>query len=391
MITVAAAKQLIKENCNKIKAELLPLNEVLGLVLANEVYSIIDTPPFNQSAVDGYAFSFKDWDKKSVLKVSGEIQAGNLSHAILKPLEAIRIFTGAALPQGTDTVVMQEKVIATEKNISINDDQLAKGMNVRQQGSQINKNGLILQAGHLLTPASIALIAGCGIDKVKVYANPTVGIIITGKELVQPGQPIPAGKLFEANSFGLIAACKQLNIAPNKVHVVDDDENLIINAIKNQLHYDIIILTGGISVGDYDFVASALDKCGIKEVFHKIKQKPGKPLYFGKHNQTLIFGLPGNPASMLSCFYKYVVPAISSFTMKNYFKKLKLPLANDFIKKPGLTFFLKGKTSTVDVSILENQESYKMNSFALADCLVELEEDKGIFKKGDLVDVDLIV
>ena len=172
--------------------------------------------------------------------------------------------------------------------------------------------------------------------------------------------------------------------------MVDDNEEEIMKAITNHLQSDIIILTGGVSVGDYDFVGTALEKCGVKKIFHKVKQKPGKPLYFGVHNQTLVFALPGNPAAVLTCFYEYIVPAISSYTGKTYFKKLKLSLANDFTKKPGLTYFLKGTTNLNSVIVLNHQESYLMNSFALADCIVELEEDKVQFRKGDMVDISMI-
>lgn len=209
--------------------------------------------------------------------------------------------------------------------------------------------------------------------------------------MIKPGEALSAGKVFESNSPGLKAALVQMNISPVTTEMVDDDETLIIRAIKRRLNSDILILTGGVSVGDYDFVAAALEKCEVKKVFHKVKQKPGKPFYFGKHQQTLVFGLPGNPASVLTCFYEYVSVAIGQLTKKEYFKKTELTLANDFSKKKGLTFFLKGKTNRNKVSILNDQESYKMNSFAEADCLIELEEAKEQFEKGDLVNVRMIV
>lgn len=199
------------------------------------------------------------------------------------------------------------------------------------------------------------------------------------------------GKVYESNSFALAAVLKQMKISPTSIEMVDDDEGLIINAIKNTLNADILILTGGVSVGDYDFVNSALEKCGAIKIFHKVKQKPGKPFYFGKINHTLVFGLPGNPASVLSCFYMYVAEAVGYYTQKKYFKNATVTLAHHFQKKAGLTFFLKGKTDNNDVIILDNQESYKMNSFALANCLIELNPEKEFFEKGELVHIKLIV
>lgn len=391
MIPIHEAKRLIFENYTDAKVTQLPINKASGFVLAEPVFSPIDTPPFDQSAMDGYAFSFDEWDGKSDLLLAGEVQAGNYLAQNLKPNEAVRIFTGAAMPAGTDSVVIQENIIKKGKYISIKDDKLIKGSNVRLQASQTKKGEIALAEGHYLSPAAISFLAGIGVDSLKVYSNPAISIIVTGKELIKPGEAMSVGKIYESNSFGLTAALEQVDIVPVSVEVVDDDEQKIMNAINNQLGSDIIMLSGGVSVGDYDFVTSALEKCGVKKIFHKVKQKPGKPFYFGKHQQTLVFGLPGNPAAVLSCFYEYVAEAISSFTKKEYFKKIMLPLADDFAKKPGLTLLLKGKTTSNEVSILKNQESYKMNSFAMADCIIELEEDKMHFHKGEMVKVLMIV
>ena len=391
MIQVSEAKELIIKNGITSRIEELPLLEALGCILARDVTAGIDTPPFHQSAMDGYAFSYENWDKKSNLSVVGEIQTGNYSSERLKANQAVRIFTGAPIPLGGDTVVMQEKVLVDNKAIKVLDENISEGGNVRPKGSQTKKGEIALKKGQLLTPAGISYLAGIGISKVSVFAKPRVSIIATGKELVQAGNEISKGKIFESNAIGLVAALHQLNIQPVSVELVDDVEEEIEQAISNQLQSDILILTGGVSVGDYDLVPASLEKCGVQKVFHKIKQKPGKPIYFGKYQQTLVFALPGNPAAVMSCFYEYVVLAISHFTQKKYYKTLDLPLTKDFSKKPGLTYFLKGKTGEADVSILDSQLSYLLNSFAVADCLVVLDEEKEHFKKGDLVPVSMIV
>ncbi|MCC7401894.1 MAG: molybdopterin molybdotransferase MoeA [Chitinophagaceae bacterium] len=391
MIGVREAKKIILDNCTTSKTEELPLVRAGGFVLAKPVYSPIDSPPFDQSAMDGYAFSFEHWDKKNELPVNGEVQAGNCLNTILNSNQSVRIFTGAALPAGMDTVVMQEKVSANATSIIIKDEQISKGSNVRPRGSQIRKNEIAAAKNHFLSPASVSFLSGLGIDTVNIYPNPAISIIVTGKELVEPGSKLSDGKIYESNSSGLATALTMLNINPASINIVDDDENKILDAINKQLSSDIILLTGGVSVGDYDFVTTALEKCGATKLFHKVKQKPGKPLYFGKHGHTLIFGLPGNPASALTCFYEYVIDAISSMTKRIYGRKLKLPLAGNYSKKTGLTCFLKGKTSANEVLILHNQESYMMNSFAEADCIIELDEDKEHFVKGDLVPVRLII
>ncbi len=391
MISVKEAKQLITENCTVQKTETLSLLQANGSILAESIYAPIDTPPFNQSAMDGYAFSFENWDKKSNLKVIGEVQAGSSAAINVANNEAVRIFTGAPIPPGTDTVVMQEKISLNDNQIQILDIFLIEGTNVRPQGSQTKKGEMALIEKQLLTPVAISFLAGIGISKVKVFSKPTVSIIVTGKELAKAGDTITEGKIFESNAIGLIAALNQMGINPVSVQVVDDVESEIELAISSQLSSDMLIITGGVSVGDYDLVPASLEKCGVQKIFHKIKQKPGKPFYFGRHNQTLVFALPGNPAAVMSCFYEYVVQAIGSFTQKEYFKKITVPLAEDYTKKAGLTFFLKGKMGENNVQVLNDQESYKLNSFAIADCMIEFDENGENFKKGLLVPVKMIV
>ena len=391
MISVSEARKLIDENCKGGRSEVLRLIDALDRALSDDVVSPMDTPPFHQSAVDGYAFSFKDWDGKSKLEVAGEVQAGNVFTAEIKPRQAIRIFTGAPVPAGLDTVVMQEKIEVQGDQMTIKDPLLVAGANVRLQGSQTKIGDVVLKKSHRLTPASISFLASLGITEVPVFAHPHIRIIVTGKELVAPGGIIHEGQIFESNSFALKTALKAMGISPVSAEIVEDDEVLIMEAITRALDSDIVILTGGASVGLYDLVPSSLAKCGVKEIFHKVKQKPGKPFYFGTYGDVLVFALPGNPAAVLSCFYEYITPAIGKFTGRQYHKRLKMILAHDFQRKPGLTQFMKGKTKANTVFILDHQESYLMNSFAHADALVELEEDREVILKGDLVNVLMIL
>lgn len=389
MISVSEAKELISENCTNQNIKSITIDEAYGFVLAEAVYAVTDTPPFDNSAMDGYAFAFDEW-KNQTLKIIGEVQAGSYFNRPVNAGCAVRIFTGSALPAGTDTVVMQEKTVVTDQQLLIQDEQIFKGMNVRKQGSQSKNGDAIMQSGQLLTPAAISFIASCGIAKVSVYSHPSVSIIVTGKELIKPGNALEPGKIYESNSVTLIAALKQLGLTPSAVIVVDDNEVEIETAINSQLQSDFILLTGGVSVGDYDFVVTALERNKVQTIFHKIKQKPGKPLYFGKIGKTIVFGLPGNPASVLTCFYQYVIPAISSFTHKGYIKQIQSTLANDYSKKAGLTHFVKGKTNDKGVTILKGQESYMMHTYSVADCLVELPEEKTEFIEGDTLLIYLI-
>lgn len=391
MISVSEARRLVVENCSTGKTELLSLSKACGSVLAETIHSPIDTPPFDQSSMDGYAFSFESRNGNRTLKVAGEIQAGKSTDKTLEPGEAFRIYTGAQVPSGADTVVMQENVIVENSRITITDKNIYKGANVRLMGSQTKKGEVVMESEQLLTPAALSFLSGLGIRETIVFAKPVVSIIITGKELVNGNNSLDEGKVFESNSIGLTAALSQLNIIPASVVFSDDNESEIIDAVKAVYDSDIIILSGGVSVGDYDLVPSALSRCGVEKIFHRVKQKPGKPLYFGKFNDTLVFALPGNPASALTCFYEYVVPSIEIFTHTKYQRHVQLPLLNDVSKKPGLTHFLKGRTTSDGVTILGNQESYKLNSFAVADCLVELDEERDDYMAGESVKARMII
>jgi molybdopterin molybdotransferase len=391
MVSVREAKNLIKDNQISEKKVLLPLSEAYGYILADRVLAAFDTPPFDQSAMDGYAFSYDSWDGKTELIVAGEIQAGMYTSNLLKPMQAVRIFTGAPLPTGADTVVIQENVDISGKSISINSGQITKGSNIRLKGSQTQTGEIAMEEGQLLTAPAISFLAGIGIDKLLVYAKPLISIVITGNELSKPGSIISPGKIFESNSFGITAALMQLNISPVSIDFVEDKEEELLRVIRNRMGADLLILTGGISVGDYDFTAEVLKKCSVEKIFHKVKQKPGKPFYFGRYHQTAVFALPGNPAAALICFYEYIVPVVAYHTKKDYLKKIKMPLNDEYKKIGGLTHFLKGKTNLETVSILSGQESYLMNSFSIADCIIQLDEEKEWYNKGDLVDVLMII
>lgn len=393
MISVSEAKKIVLENTDLLGTHTIPLYDATGLVMAEDVFATIDVPSFNQSAMDGYGLRFEDLNENKSLSIVGEIPAGVFPPHQLLPNSAIRIFTGSQIPEGCDTVVIQEKVTVNSNQLYINDEHLKKGLNIRLKGSQTAKGGLALKAGTIIRPGASGFLAGLGFDKVKVFNVPKVCIINTGKELIKPGQSLVPGKVYESNSYSLNAALSELNIEPQNIICIDDDEQGITDSIKSNLSKcDILLISGGVSVGDYDFVAKALNNSGARCLFHKVKQKPGKPLYFGKVNSTLIFGLPGNPAATLTCYYEYVVPSIMKMMGFDVDSTIKifLPLETPFVKKAGLTFFIKGKILGNSVAPLHAQESYQMSSFAFADCLIQLDEARTEYNEGELVEVHLL-
>ncbi|WP_346238263.1 molybdopterin molybdotransferase MoeA [Niabella insulamsoli] len=376
MISVSAAKQKIDEYVSALNPVRLPLAEAAGKVLAQDVCSKVYVPGFQQSAMDGYAFSFADWSSGAQLKIVGEHQAGTDQIISIQKGEAVRIFTGAPLPTGADTVVMQEKTSVLDSNLTIEDEKLIKAGNVRPAGSEIKKNECALKSGDLLTPAAVGLLAAVGVDEVLVYPHPETTIIVTGKELMAPGQPLAYGQIYESNSFMLGAALRQAGIQRFGRSQADDDLAILTSLLANALEKsDLVLLTGGISVGDYDFVLKAAEACGVQQVFYKVKQRPGKPLFFGTASGKFVFGLPGNPASVLTCFYQYVLPAIARLSGRpNPLSARTGRLKNDYEKKHPLVHFLKGWYDDDTVAILEAQESYRLRSFARANCLIALDE-----------------
>jgi molybdopterin molybdotransferase len=392
MISVQEAKKIISENVSSLDPVMLPLSQAAFLILAEDIYAVTDIPAFPQSSMDGYAFSFQGWKQYKKLKITGEGAAGNNETFTLAPENAVRIFTGAAVPEGADTVIMQEKVKAQNGELIIEDESMQQGNSVRPKGSEIKAGALAIEKNTVLSPAAVGFLAGIGITEVKVYPNPSISIIITGNELQQPGEPLQHGQVYESNSFALKAVLKNLNIDNIQILYATDKPEIVTDTLKKALKQsDVVLLTGGISVGDYDFVLRAATECGVHKLFHKIKQRPGKPLYFGKKENKLVFGLPGNPSSVLTCFYQYVIPALEKLSKRKIsLQLLKTPLAKTFQKNTGLTHFLKGVYDGKTATSLDAQESYRLSSFAKANCLIQIDEEITSLKEGELVDVYLL-
>lgn len=392
MITIEKARELISQNTSQFGEEKVLLQKALGHFCAEDIIATMDMPSFAQSAMDGYALSFEDVQKNIPLYNEGEIQAGDTLVSEVDPEHCIRIFTGALIPPGIDTVVMQEKVEASEKHILVKDPNLKLGANIRLQGSQSKKGNIVLKKGDKLTPSACGLLASFGIDKVNVYKKPSIDILVTGNELSNAGQDLKAGKIYESNSFALLNALKELQLDDIRILKATDLEQDINQKISDGLKADVLIITGGISVGKYDLVQSTLSKNGVTEIFHNVKQKPGKPMYFGKKGNTMIFGLPGNPGASLNCFYIYVKHALAKAmgSSQKMETTLQLKMSETFMNKADKTIFLKGKINQEMVEVLNGQESYKMNGFALADCIIEIPANKELVLAGEFVAVHLI-
>ena len=390
MISVKQAKKIIIEAALPKKSVLLPLSEAFGLVTSKPIIATTDIPNFAQSSMDGYALKYED--KGILLKVIGEMAAGTSEQIKINKGEATRIFTGAPLPLDADTVVMQEKIRFENNLLIVQDDNLKQGSNVRSKGAEVKQGDIAMVSGTYLSAAAIGFLAGIGCIEVSVYAPPKVAIILTGNELQKPGFPLEFGQVYEANSFQLKAALNKIGIKNSMVLTAEDDPEELRKVLQKALEVnDVVLLNGGVSVGDYDFVTQAAQSCGVEEKFHKIKQKPGKPLFFGTKEDKLVFGLPGNPSSSLTCFYEYVLPALeSSMGLHSTLVEITASVTHDYPKPAGLTHFLKAFYSNGKVTPLHAQESFRLHSFAQANCFIILPEESIGCIAGAIVTVHLL-
>lgn len=391
-IPVSEAKKIIETQISRTEKIAVSLLEAQGFYTAEPILATLDVPSFDNSAMDGYGFRFDDLAVFSELQIKYIIPAGVSKNSFkLGRGEAVRIFTGAKIPEGVDTVIMQEKTIRIDDQIQFNYNEISKGENIRLKGSQTPIGTKIIEANTLVNHAIIGFLAGFGIEKISVYKKLKIGLLYTGNELVEIGKPLLDGEIYNSNTYTLQAALAEINHQFSFINHVQDTEEATFSAIKDGFETaDILLITGGISVGDYDYVKPILEKLGVSELFYKIKQKPGKPLYFGKLEKKIVFALPGNPASVFSCYHQYVKPfLLGCFGRKDFNEEQDFAISESFVKKKSKdqTQFLKARYSKGNVQVLNAQESYKMDSVAQANCLVQFSENATEINIGEKVTI----
>ncbi|MEO8146339.1 MAG: gephyrin-like molybdotransferase Glp [Bacteroidia bacterium] len=395
MLTVKEAKQLLFNSIKQLPAVKKRIEDCLGCVLAQNILSPYDSPQFNQSAMDGFAVRVDDLPEgdSAILEIVGEVKAGDKPVNKLKNNTAIYLYTGSAVPVNATAVVIQEKVTVDKNLLSVPVSIIKLRSNIRYKATQIRKGELALEKGTVITASGIGWLCSMGLKEIKVISKPKVSILATGNELRKPGEKLLPGQIYESNSYMLNAALHETGFNASQVKSVADNEKLIYNNIEKMLKAsDVAIITGGISVGKYDFVKETLKKLGVKELFYKVSQKPGKPLFVGIKGKFIVFALPGNPASALVCFYQYVLPAMRKMSgHKNIeLKKEFIPLADNYELKSERDLFLKAKVTNGIVELLGGQESNILKSFAEANALVFFEAGNRGVEKGEMVEVYLL-
>ena len=307
LLSIAEAQRLVLEHARPLPAETVALEDAARRVLAEPAQAEIDLPPFPSSAMDGYAVRAADTPGR--LRVEARIAAGKPAAGALEPGQAMGIATGGVVPAGADAVVPIEYVVEHDNEIEIGGG-VESGENVRPRGGDIRAGEVVVEPGSLLTPARLGALAAAGIPHVRCARRPRAAVLPTGTELRRPGEALAAGEIYEANGLILSAQLEAAGAVVELMPAVGDDEAAHRGALEHALGADVVVTSGGVSVGPHDLVRRVEAELGVEEVFWRVSVKPGKPIAFGVRERTLVFGLPGNPVSALVGFLLFVEPAI---------------------------------------------------------------------------------
>ncbi len=400
MITVEQAKEIVLGIAQCRGACLVPLSQAYGLVLAEDIRASFDMPRFDNSAMDGYALRSQDIMSASplcpiFLDMIAEVPAGHIEIVRVGLGQCARIMTGAPLPAGADVVIKKESVIIKDNRIGIM-HHYEKGINIRRQAEDICANEKILSRGIILKAPQIALLAALGYAKVLVISAPRVAILSTGSEVVALGQSLEYSQIYDSNSYMLEALMKEECCAVVQLGNIKDEIQALAQHIQEGLEYDILIVSGGVSVGEHDLVKDVFRSLKIEELFWKVKIKPGKPVFFGRKDEKLVFGLPGNPASSFVVFEELVRPAIRKQMGKTVFEKpiVKAQLKDGYQGGTSRKQYLRAKAEKQDqswsVSLLAQQGSHSLRSLAEANALVIIDEMSECVPRNGYVKVKLL-
>ncbi len=385
MVSVEEALAIVERSSLALEQETIGTHLAFGRFLSGDVVSRIAMPPFRQSAMDGFAVKFDS--STTSFTVIGEVAAGDCWQKALELGEAVRIYTGAMVPDSANAVVQQEWATITEKLVTFS-GVLKEGLNIRPLGEQIQIGEVALRKGTRLNPGGIGFLVGLGIEEISVGTLPKISLLSTGNELVQAGKELPDGKIYESNLTMLEAAVNEQGSDCRGCHHTPDTLDETVRTLDLLIgESEITIVTGGISEGKYDFVGQALEQLGVKQLFYKVAQRPGKPLWFGKKGNKFVFGLPGNPAAALTCFYIYVLPAIRKMSGGEFYglSRSRGKLITPYKSTEKRSEFLKVQVCNGEVHVLGSQNSSMLNSFAMANALAYIPGEVKDLNIGDEV------
>ncbi len=399
-LSVSEVQQRIINDIKAVKGtEQVDLRQALGRVLAEDVIATFDTPPCDNSGMDGYAFSSSELDDLQdqstlTLKIAGQSFAGHPYQGSIAAGEAIRIMTGAQVPEGVDTVVMQEHTEKPDDNTVTITTLPAPFANVRKAGDDLTTGQTFLTQGKKLSPTDLAFLATQGIAEVRVSRKLRVAFFSTGDELRSIGETLREGDIYDSNRYSLYGFLKTLDVELIDMGVIPDDRQAIEEAFTTASEIaDAVITSGGVSVGEADFVKETLEKLGQIN-FWKIAMKPGKPLAFGTIGKSLFFGLPGNPVSVIATYYQFVQPALKRMKGQDTFLPLVIKARTTELlkKRPGRTDFQRGileqsESGELTVRNAGTQASHVLTAMSRANCFIVIPAESGSIEAGEMVDV----
>ncbi|MGC9402889.1 molybdopterin molybdotransferase MoeA [Vibrio genomosp. F10 str. 9ZC157] len=374
----------------------LPLADALGFVLAEDVLSPIFVPPFDNSAMDGYALRLSDLESTNVLPLAGKSFAGLPFEGDWPPGTCIRIMTGAKIPEGCDAVVMQENTEASEQGIVINQTAIAPQNNIRPLGDDIREGDIVLEKGARLTPRDIPMIASLGVSHILVVRKPKVAFFSTGDELKSLGEPLEDGQIYDSNRYGIKPLIENFGCEAIDLGIIPDCQTTLKATFEQaQSMSDVVVTSGGVSVGEADYTKDILEELG--EIgFWKLAIKPGKPFAFGALENAWFCGLPGNPVSAMLTMYVLVQPMLAKLAGHTQWQSPEsIPAITKtaFKKSPGRTDYQRGvyhlENGKFVVETTGNQSSGAFRSMSLSNCFVVLERERGRVEVGETVQIQL--
>ncbi len=374
----------------------LPLAEAIGYVLAEDILSPIFVPPFDNSAMDGYAIRIADLNSNATMPVAGKSFAGQPFEGEWPQGSCVRIMTGAKIPDGCDAVIMQENTVVSEDGVTFTQTEVKPQNNIRPTGDDIRKGDIVLPKGSRLTSRDIPMIATLGVSHVTVVRKPRVAFFSTGDELKPLGQPLAEGQIYDSNRYGIKPLIENFGCEPIDLGIIPDcPETLKATFEQAQSLADVVVTSGGVSVGEADYTKDILEELG--EIgFWKLAIKPGKPFAFGKLSTAWFCGLPGNPVSAVLTMYVLVQPMLAKLSGHTEWKapeSIPATTKTAFKKVPGRTDYQRGIYTIEDgkfvVETTGNQSSGAFRSMSLANCFVVLERERGRVEVGETVNIQL--
>lgn len=396
-LAVSAAQECILQTSLTLGVETVKLEEALGRVLAEDIRANRDLPPYDVSAMDGFAVRSTDLGGAStVLEIVEDIKAGDMPGKTMQPGQCARIMTGAPMPQGADAVIrVEDTQPQSGRNVQIM-RAVKPGNDIRPQGENMRNGDVVLNAGMEITPGVIGVLATVKAAQMQVYRRPRVAILSTGNELEGMNEPVDPNKIPDANSYALLAQVQALGVQPVLLGIARDDPDELTQYLQRGLEYDVLLVSGGTSVGVHDYVRPTMEKLGVEMKFWRVAIRPGHPLAFGKTSATMVFGLPGNPVSSMVCFEEFVAPALRSMmgNTRLYRRTVGARLAHAIKIRPGRTEFVRVQltrdTTGYVATATGTQSSGVLLSMAKADGLLVISSSSSGAEAGELVTVQLL-